>query len=590
MGVTYLQSNLTAGELSPTLHSRPDIDKYVHGVANAENMIIMPHGGLRRRPGLEKTQDAELSAECRIDPFVFNETQAYIVAFSAGGLEIFNGGVSVYTEAVTAWSTMAIVNELDVIQSGDTMIITHETFAPKRLQRQGSHTSWDLADITFVTIPQFDFGSGAEDAWSDTRGWPRVCTFFQGRLWLAGSTQRPTTIWGSKTNGFFDFDVGTGAADDAIDDTLDTDQYNKITNIFAGRDLQVFTTAQEFYNNSKIITPTESGWSPQTGYGSKRVRPVLIDGATLFVDSSKRNVRQYIYDFNEDSYVSANISILSSHLLSDIKEISAIKGTTYDISDFVYCINTDGTVAVFNTMRAQNIAGWTHWKTQGTFVSVAVANKEVYFVVKRYGTYFLEKLNENLYTDHAVLEEVVAGDTYNVVDNGDILIDDNYEVVWTELSNSFSSVTTNYSAVMASVKFSVVADYSIMEDALYTGTPNDNSFTINRLANRIEIGLNYETNVVTLPVSNDTQKGNTMHRRKRIVKVDINVFESLGVYARTRYTSDRQFTVKLDSATEPFTGFKEMYLLGYDRLINVEISQKDPLPFTLRSIGTEIAY
>ena len=424
------------------------------------------------------------------------------------------------------------------------------------------------------------------------RGYPAVCTFHQNRLWLAGSTELPTTIWGSKVSGFFDFDLGTSLADDALADTLDTDQYNKITNIFSGRQLQVFTTGGEFNNAAPIITPTDSEWRKQTGYGSKRIRPILIDGATLFVDSSNRTIRQYLYDFNENNYVALNLTLLSSHLVTDVVAMDAIKGTQFDVGDYVYVVNADGTCAVLNTMRNEEISGWTHWTTDGLFKDVVVLEKEVYFLVLRKGEYFIEKLTEDTYTDHNVIDTGTMPTTDNIAMTGDNIVFNGENIVHTDLTTGtpITELVTDYDGVFSATEFKVIADFSIMDDALYEGTPGSNKFTISRTGYRIEVGLNFNTRVVTLPMNSETQKGVTLYRRKRIVKVDVNVYESLGVYARNILAPDRMFTVVLDEAPEPYTGFREIYLLGYDRLTTVEIGQQEPLPFILRGLGTEIAY
>ena len=592
MGVEYLQSNLTAGELTPQLHARTDINKYNNGVAIAENMVILPHGGLRRRPGLSKITDTLVASDARMSPFVFNTDQKYIVLFRPGFVDIYRDGVAVATDIVSPYTTDAVIQEIDVIQSADSMIITHETVAPYKLLRMGSDTSWSLAAITFTNPPQFDFGAGSEAAWSATRGYPAVCTFHQNRLWLAGSTELPTTIWGSKVSGFFDFGLGTSLADDALADTLDTDQYNKITNIFSGRQLQIFTTGGEFNNAAPIITPADSEWRKQTGYGSKRIRPILIDGATLYVDSSQRTIRQYLYDFNENNYVSLNLTLLSSHLVTDVIAMDAIKGTQYDVGDYVYVVNADGSCAVLNTMRNEEISGWTHWTTDGLFKDVVVLDKEVYFLVLRQGSYFIEKLNEDTYTDHNVIERGTAPTTDTIVMGGVPIVHDGDDIVYTDLTTGvpLTELVTDYNGAFSTTEFKVVADFSVQADALYEGTSGSNKFSLTRVAYRIEVGLNFKTRVVTLPVSSETQKGATLYRRKRIVKVDINVLESLGVYARNILSADRRFTVVLDEAPEPFTGFKEMYLLGYERLASIEVGQQEPLPFILRGLGTEIAY
>ena len=47
-----IQANYTAGELDPDLTAREDADLYYTGAEYMRNVILSPHGGYRRRPGL----------------------------------------------------------------------------------------------------------------------------------------------------------------------------------------------------------------------------------------------------------------------------------------------------------------------------------------------------------------------------------------------------------------------------------------------------------------------------------------------------------------------------------------------------------
>jgi hypothetical protein len=598
VGVEYLKQNFTAGELAPTLHNRTDITKHNNGVAEATNMVIMSHGGLRRRPGLSKTTDGEVSYS-RMIPFVFNTEQKYLIVFSNLSIKVFLNGALQAT--ITSPYTEAQLYEFDYIQSADSMIITHESHEPKCLIRKGSDTSWGLETIQYQNKPQEDL----TDQWSADNGYPRSCTIFGGRVYFAGSSSYPTTVWGSKINGFLlkdfsgvkkieiDFGLGDGEDDMGLEDVLDTDQFNPIVNIFAGRDLQVFTTGGELYNSATLITPSISSWKKQTGYGSKNIMPILIDGATLFVDSSGRTIRNFVFDYSEDSYTAVSASLLSSHIITDVKAMGAIKGTKYDVGDYVYVVNEDGTVAVLNTMRHEEITGWTKWTTDGEFVDVCVVEKDVYFLVKRKGLYFIEKLTEDTYTDHNVLNDGTEPTTNSIVHNGDTVISSIYSLVHTNTQTGvpITNVTTNYNDVFANEEFKVIADYSMQPDSIPTSLGEDlNEFTITRDAYRLEVGLNYETKITTLPIAPETQKGASIFRRRRVVKADISMIDSLGVYVRDNFKGDREFTAILDKTPELFTGFKEYYLLGYDRLQQIEVSQKEPLPFTLTGIGLEIEY
>lgn len=587
-----IQSNFTTGEIAPTLRARIDIEKYYNGCSRAENVTILPHGGLKRRPGLAKASDSFQPNALRLEAFEFSTTQEYLISFESNAIKIFKDGVLQSTE-VSPYATEAEIKDLDVIQSADTMIIVHEDYAPRQLQRQGSDTNWALSTITLLNIPQYDFGTGAEDVWSATRGWPRTATFHSGRLWFGGSKEKINSIWGSVTNVFFDFNVGTGLADDAIFDTLDTDQYNAVQGIYSGRHLQVFTSGGEFYNSSTVITPSTSSWKRQTAYGASRERPVSVDGATLFVDRSARTVRQFIWSFNEDSYISTNITLISSHIVNDIQALATIRGSETDVSDFVYVVNGDGTVAVMNTMRLEQIQGWTRWTTEGSFKDVTVVGKTVYFLVNRYGNNYIEYLREGTYTDHniAILGERPVQE--NVTHIGVNVVSGLNNIVHTDntVGTAITEIDTDYVDELTPRTFKVVTDHSIQPDALLTilGT-DDNKMVLPREAYSAEVGMAYNVSVKTLPLNVGTKAdGQIVNLEKRVNRVILNLYESLGVFVESEFLGDKVFPVVLNEAAEPYTGIKEMYLFGYvNRLVEVEVSQTDALPFTLLSIDSEI--
>lgn len=587
-----IQSNFTSGELSDTLKARTDVDMYYNGCAKAENVIILPHGGLRRRPGLAKATDSHQTNAVRIESFEFSVTQDYLILFEPSVIKIFKDGVLQSTE-VSLFTTEQMIKEIDVIQSADTMIMVHEDVTPQQLQRQGSDTAWAVANIALTNIPTFDFGTGPEPVWSVTRGWPRTATFFQGRLWFGGSKSKINSLWGSIPNDFFNFNVGTGQPDDAIFDTIDSDQFNAIQGIYSGRHLQVFTSGGEFYNTSDIPTPENSGWKKQTSYGSLRHRPVSVDGATLFADTSARTVRQFVWSFNEDSYISTNITLKSSHIVNDVQGLATIRGTANDISDFVYVVNGDGTVAVMNTMRLEDIQGWTHWTTDGSFLDVAVVGKEVYFLVKRDGENFIEFLREGTYTDHNVAVFGTLPDTNNVINGTNNVVNGVNNVIYTDPSTGviITEVETNFIDLLTTREFKVVADGSILpDDTVTVDGVNLNRMVLPRDAYSAEVGIAYNVNVKTLPLNVGTQEsGQIVNLRKRVNRVILHLYESLGVNVFSQFLGDKTFPVVLNSQAEPYSGLKEIYLFGYvDRLVEVEVSQTDALPFTLLSIDSEI--
>ena len=587
-----IQSNLTKGAISPTLHGRIDTETYTQGLKTAENVVIMPHGGVRRRGGMQKITDNYVSASSgRIEPFVFSRTESYLMLFTNNQIEIFFGGVSQAT--VVSTYTTAELYDLDIIQSADTVIITHEDHAPAKLVRGATHANWTLSDITIVGMPQYVYDTVAEDVWSVTRGWPRTCTFHIGRLWFGGSKSKVNSVWGSVAGDIFNFAIGSGADDDAIFDTIDTDTFNEINGIVSAGSLQVFTRSQEFYNTGGVITPSSSGWVSFSSNGAKRIRPLFLNGATLFVDSTARTLRQAVFNDTEQSFNPINISMLSDHLLNDVVSLEAIKGTTADFSDLVFLVNGDGTVAVLNTLRNEGIQGWTQWTTDGLFKDVAVVDKSVYFLIERGGNLFIEVLQEGTYSDHNTKVEGTPPTVDNVVFGLDNVTLGGDNVVFQDPTTgvTITSVTTDINDLLAySQYWRVVADGSVMASALPTNDGVDlNHFDIGRNAYTAEVGLDYPVTIETLPLNIATKsEGYMINLEKRVNRVILRLYESLGVKVQDTIMNDRRFIVTLDKAPVPFTGIKEVRLLGYGRLVEVTISQDDPLPLTLLSIDTEV--
>jgi|LGVF01.2.fsa_nt_gb hypothetical protein len=627
------QNSLITGVIAPTLFGRVDLDKYYNAVAEAENVVISPHGGMIRRDGLKALTDVPTGS--RLFSFEFSITQNYVFVLTTTNLIVYlpDSGTPLATIAWSTPLTVTQLNDMDIIQSADTTIIVHEDFNPLLIQRQGSDTSWLISNMAITNIPKFDYDStkvptkfnygtslttdvkigdivynndgnatnGLDeylykakvaqtsidlatqdytnatnwenlgirpDAWGDTggmhtdHGWLRTCSFHQGRLYFGGSKDKPTSVWGSVVNNFFDFDTGKDdvQSDDAIFDTLDTDQFNAIVNIVSSRTLQVITAGGEFTNTADVITPTTSAWVRDTGYGGSRVKPVVLDGATYFMDRFRKTVRGFIYSFDENGYTTPPISILAEHIINNVQDLDIVRGSSISVSNLLYLVNGDGTVAVFNTMRAEQIAGWTKWTTNGLFKRVTVTSDRVTFIVERDGTEYLETLDNTVLLDHAFA--TTASDKVEV------------------------------DALLFANEIRVVAD-GVTQTAVATIEDTGKYYGVaDRNADVIYAGMNYDVKIKTLPISANTQiEGNIVNIPRRITKAIVNLYESRGVYINGKLVTSRKFgTNNLDVALEPITGIESVYLLGYNVSADVEITQTNPEPMQLLALDLEISY
>ena len=150
--------SFSAGEVSPQLFGRIDIQKYASGCHTLENFICRVHGGAQRRPGSYYVCGAKYNNKVtRLIPFEYSITQAYII--EAGDLYFrffreygrIESTPGTPVEIVTTYPEAAL-RKIMYAQDQDTLYLACDGYKPRKLTRL-SHTSWTIADHVFVDGP-----------------------------------------------------------------------------------------------------------------------------------------------------------------------------------------------------------------------------------------------------------------------------------------------------------------------------------------------------------------------------------------------------------------------------------------------------
>lgn len=154
----YKQASFGAGEMSPDLYGRDDLDRYAVGAKQLYNFFAHPFGGASNRPGTKFINSTKNSTKAaRLVPFQFSQTQAYVLEFGDYYIRFYkDGGIIVddsnnIVEITTPYSASEVYN-LHFTQSADTLYICHRSFQPRTLTRS-SHTVWTLAKFANVRGP-----------------------------------------------------------------------------------------------------------------------------------------------------------------------------------------------------------------------------------------------------------------------------------------------------------------------------------------------------------------------------------------------------------------------------------------------------
>lgn len=157
--VSSIVTSFQAGELSPRLEGRIDLQKYSAGAQTLQNMVVFPQGGITRRPGTYYAGSSKSGGKVRLIPFEFSDEQAYVLEFGANYIRFFQDGAPLESggspvEVVTAYSVTDIF-EINFVQSADVVFLAHKDHKPAKLTRTTA-TSFTLTDIDFVDGPYLD--------------------------------------------------------------------------------------------------------------------------------------------------------------------------------------------------------------------------------------------------------------------------------------------------------------------------------------------------------------------------------------------------------------------------------------------------
>ncbi len=218
-------------------------------------------------------------------------------------------------------------------------------------------------------------------AWSDTTGWPKTGGFFEQRLYVASTDFQSQTLWGSQTGDFENFkpddNTGTVEDDDALNFTLSADSVQEIRWLSAGQDtLAIGTAGGEWVPSAAgiVITPLDITIRRQTTHGSALVAPLRVDHVVLFVQRANRKIREFVFNFEIDSFLAPDITRLAQHITAPgIGEMAFQQ----EPDSLVWVARSDGGLLSLTFRRDEDVVGWAQHNIGGKGTEPA----EVSFII-----------------------------------------------------------------------------------------------------------------------------------------------------------------------------------------------------------------
>ena len=435
--------------------------------------------------------------------------------------------------------------------------------------------------IGISTLPEHAVGSSnATKLWSlgafnGDQGFPRAVGFYEQRLYFAGTTGQPQTIFGSVSADFENHTPGT-LDSDAVNLTIASDSVNVIRHLLPARFLQVLTTGAEFTlsggTGSQPVTPTNVNVLRETTFGTSDIRPVRAGNSTILIQKGQEKVKEITFNLDTDGLLGIDLTILADHIprggLTDMvwqQEPELI----------LWFVHSDGRLVGLTYDRANAAVGWHDHAIGGSGIVESItaipsgAEDQVYVSVKRT-------------IDGSTVRHI---EFIKTIEFGDDVADAFFVDSGLTYDSTATSTITGLNHLEGEV-VSILADGATHPDRTVSG----GAITLDRTASKVHVGYSYSSTVETLRLEAGADDGVAQGKIKRIHGVTARFFNTVG--AELGPDTDnldrlpfRDSSMAMNKAVPLFTGDKEIYFpSGYETDARVVVRQSQPLPMTVLAI------
>lgn len=420
-----------------------------------------------------------------------------------------------------------------------------------------------------------------QPAFSATKGWPLSVTFYEDRLIFGATELLPQTLFMSRIGAFNDFDQGDSSADDAIIYTLSSSEYNRIKYMTSNQSLQIFcyesafATVQEF---GIPIAPGSVGIRKQAPYGISDIKPLVIDNQTFYVREGGNAVLAFVFDPNTATYNSLNSSIFSAHLIRNPIAGTVLKGDELEDADYMFLINEEGTLVVYQSLSEQNVSAWTLCVTgpdNTTLSDVSASHSKYRDIVN---------VRNKIY---AVVERTIEGIQVQYLErfSFDYKTDSSTLIITPHKTNELTGLSH-----LIGERVRVVGDDRVLrvDNSVNDGkVSTTGTLTLLDEAKEFRVGLNFNLLAETIPANLAGQ--GKIYVPKKIVRLWIDYYESIGIKVGGKFIPELTFGPStLDQPAKPKTGIFQTTGNSWGARETIKITQEDPLPFLVIGLGFEV--
>lgn len=384
-----------------------------------------------------------------------------------------------------------------------------------------------LIGAGYTSVPAVTFSSGAAAATAvlgtASAGNPTVPLFTNQRLCLAGPLGAPSQFNESQPGAPYNYNVTFPAQpDNAIQANIVSNELNSIKALLSmPAGMTVMTDVQAWViNNGSSGSAADAiniTAQAQARDGCNDVRPILAGLDILFVQAKGSIVRNLSYDFYRNVYTGMDVSVWSSHLFYGYQIVDM--AWAQEPFKIVWATRNDGTLLSLTFSKEQELIGWAHHDTTGSFKSVSTIVEAVSL--------------GNVDAVYMVVERVINGHTVKYIERmAERYFPNGIVDAWcvdAGLQYSGAPATTFTGGEhLAGATCTGLAD-GVVIPSFTMGT--DGTFTLTTAASKVTVGLAYSPQLKTLQL--DLGDPTVQTKPKKIPAVAVRVQETLGLWIGT---------------------------------------------------------
>lgn len=417
--------------------------------------------------------------------------------------------------------------------------------------------------------------------------YPAAVTYYERRRWFGGTGLKPQNFWATRSGTESNLTSSVPSqADDAIELRIASQQQQSIRHLVALQDVIALTASGEhriFADGGPVISLDTISIKPQGATGASQVQPALANDRALYVQAQGSYIRELAFDPSGlGRFTSENVSVMAPHLFDG-----------YTITDLAYCrapvpvlwaLRSDGVLLGMTHMPEQQVYGWHRHivgsfnGTQAVVESICVIpedNEDVlYLAVRRdlgggYASVTIERLTTRHFIDQSSAFFVDCGLTYS------------------------GTPVTRISGLwhLEGLTVDIAADGAVMPRQVVTA----GAITLDVAASTVHIGLNYTSDLMTLPMAYEGAPAAGQGMMKNVSKVFLRVKASSVAKAGPRFDALREYPARAVSdpyGAPPALRTGELGITvdpSWTTDGSICVRQDQPLPLTVCAISHETA-